>query len=70
MVTEQIHIINHILLLFLQGSVHGLRFVTAYVLKFVGHSNFNAEDSIYLRISPVPCSLWILQIMGTGMANY
>ena len=70
MVTEQIHIFNHILLLYLQGGVHRLRFVTAYVLKFIGHSNFNAEGSILIRISPAPCSPWILQIMGTGMANY
>lgn len=70
MVTQQIHIFNHILLLYLQHGIHRLRFVTAYVLKFFRHSNFNAEGSILIKISPVPCSPWILQIMDTGMANY
>jgi hypothetical protein len=70
MVAEQIHIFNHILHVYLQGSVHRFRFVTAYVLKFVGHSNFNLDSSVLIRISPVPCSPWILQILGTGMANY
>jgi len=70
MVTEKIHIFNHILLLYLQHGIHRLRFVTAYVLRFVGHSNFNVEGSILITISPVPCPPWTLQIMGTGMANY
>jgi hypothetical protein len=70
MVTEHIHIFNHILLLYLQGGVQRLRFVTVYVLKFIGHSNFNVESSVLIRISPVTCSPWIMQIMGTGMANY
>jgi hypothetical protein len=71
MVTEKIHIFNHILLfLYVQGGEHRFRFVTAYVLKSVGHSNFNVEGSVFIRISPVPCSPWVRQIMGTGMANY
>ena len=70
MVTEQIHIFNHILLLYLLGGVNRLRFVKAYVLKFVGHSNFKVEGSILIITSLVPCSPWILQIMGNGLANY